>query len=375
MAATLRLPITLLLALLLALTLATASPIPPRVYEVAAPLLAAGDNFSYESMESLNPNLKYDLVLINGQMKAVVELSNASGSAWKTRILDDSAEIERLLAAHFSAIRRSGQAQELLESAHAQMRTFRTRRADGNESMCKRYVGIDRNPCDSFATCQYACYSVTSLCYPVVIGAGRDFVNAIWQFSNQSHAMDAALADEERQYEALKQNFSLDGLTRYQHTLRAIETGSADGPNTPLALTYGFCPPPAYNVSAAQAADEAAGQAIWLHEPVERVDYLANWMSQYAKIYEPKPTVLANSARPAADGGAPIKTGAGTEKSPNQIAAAMTGDAKLPSDAPGGSTAPAGGMPIPSSSLGMVLAALLVGLSLAIIRWRQMGKK
>jgi hypothetical protein len=119
---------------------------------------------------------------------------------------------------------------------------------DRGEAGCRILLGTDRSECGSFETCQVACYSVTSFCQPVALGAGRSFVNEIWAFENNSRALDRAYAGENRAYAAFAKNSSQENALAYLSALNATNAAVEAAAVSPLFYDYSFCFSPDYPI-------------------------------------------------------------------------------------------------------------------------------
>lgn len=116
------------------------------------------------------------------------------------------------------------------------------------EAGCRLLLGTDRTECVSFESCQKACYSVTSFCQPVALGAGRDFVNAIWKFENQSRELGAAYSAEGKAYSAFAKNASEGRALAYLDAIGNASAIAESAAASPLFYDYSFCFSPDYPV-------------------------------------------------------------------------------------------------------------------------------
>ena len=142
----------------------------------------------------------------------------------------------------------SGHAESLLpgfSSIHAAIAGVKDARKKG-EAGCRTLLGTDRTPCVSFESCQRACYSVTSFCQPVALGAGRDFINVMWTFENDSRALDAAYDREGAAYAAFAQNSSELAAQDYIGAIRAVEEAAGKAEQSQLFYGYSYCFEPDY---------------------------------------------------------------------------------------------------------------------------------
>jgi len=119
---------------------------------------------------------------------------------------------------------------------------------DRGEAGCRILLGTDTRECTSFESCQRACYSVTSFCQPVALGAGRAFVSEIWAFENNSHALDAAYSEEEKAYAAFAENASERAARGYLGAINRTFTAAEQAAMNPLFYDYSFCFSPDYPI-------------------------------------------------------------------------------------------------------------------------------
>ena len=114
------------------------------------------------------------------------------------------------------------------------------------ETGCRILLGTDRTPCVSFESCQKACYSVTSFCQPVALGAGRDFIDVMWMFENGSRELGAAYGAESAAYAAFAQNESEGSAAGYVDAIGTAEGAAERAAGSPLFYDYSYCFAPDY---------------------------------------------------------------------------------------------------------------------------------
>ena len=120
--------------------------------------------------------------------------------------------------------------------------------AERGEQGCRILLGTDRTECVSFESCQKACYSVTSFCQPVALGAGRNFVNEIWAFENNSRALKKAYSTEKDAYIAFMANASKETALGYIDAVNDTLSVAERAASSPLFYDYSYCFSPDYPV-------------------------------------------------------------------------------------------------------------------------------
>ena len=131
---------------------------------------------------------------------------------------------------------------------HSGITEIQANRKSG-ESKCRTLIGTDRYGCTSFDSCQLACYSVTSFCQPVALGTGRDFINIIWAFENNTRLLDSAYAREEAAFSILSANASRENFLAYLTTLEELNRQATRASSSQLYDAYSYCFSPDYSLS------------------------------------------------------------------------------------------------------------------------------
>lgn len=201
--------------------------------------------FDYAVVNStLNGSSAY-IVLSSNQVFAVLFPGALQG---KFEPSTDAAEIERALQSYYYSLGHSPDAALGIGEVHAKIRaTERTHKA--GEAACRVLLGTDRFACNSFDSCQKACYSVTSFCLPVALGADRPFINTIWAFENSSIGLDAAYREEEAAYSAWQNNSTAQALGSYLESIGEINRAATAASQSPLYDWYSYCFRPDYSLS------------------------------------------------------------------------------------------------------------------------------
>src|SRR3989338_191864 len=157
----------------------------------------------------------------NGSAYAIVSggevLSILSGEV-PAAVLTEPAEVEGALSAYYVSLGHSPEAFDSFLSLHDDVAAIRNNRKAG-EAKCRILTGTDRHECTTFEGCQQACYSVTSFCLPVALGSGREFIEIIWAFENNTRALDAAYENEDRRFAALSSARDGDSSLAYLSAL------------------------------------------------------------------------------------------------------------------------------------------------------------
>ena len=225
-----------LISALLLCCLCLAEP-PPFPYGDFVPY-----NMSYSLVGFAHDNQTYQAIMVQQQIYAIL----APGV--RGYLFEPITGLEALKAPLYSYYLAQGyspDAVQQLSAVHAGIDSIRSARKPG-EGKCRTLLGTDRLPCDSFQDCLQACYSVTSFCQPVALGAGRDFVDVMWQFENDSKLLDQAYADESAAYGQI--SASQSGPAGYLHSLEQINRISTRASGNPLFYGYSYCFEPDYSM-------------------------------------------------------------------------------------------------------------------------------
>jgi len=145
------------------------------------------------------------------------------------------------------------------EPAHAGIVGIREKYKAG-EATCRILTGTGNSSCTSFTSCQTACYAVTSFCLPIALGSGAPFINAIWDFENDSSSLNLAYAHEEEAYVSLQQSTTRENLENYVASLERIKSAATNASLSPLYDGYSYCFKPDYaldNITSILLAAEA----------------------------------------------------------------------------------------------------------------------
>ena len=197
---------------------------------------------SYSLDSTIFENQTEYIILSGGKIIAVMVPTQSAG---KYSPAKNSDEIGSIMQSYYYSLGYTPQAAEGLSAAHEKILAIQGRRKAG-EQKCRVLIGTDRNSCTDFPSCQVACYSVTSFCEPVALGAGRVFINTIWEFENNSRALDAAYANEDAAYASWSGNRTAQTMASYLSSLDAINRAATQASASPLYDWYSYCFKPDY---------------------------------------------------------------------------------------------------------------------------------
>ncbi|GEM_PF-1407828 len=189
----------------------------------------------------------------------------------------DEGELYPALEAYYLSTGKSAEAANQFPSIHQGILSIADIHRQG-ETKCRVLTGTDRTECTSFETCQKACYSVTSFCLPIALGSGRVFINYIWEFENDSIALDKAYENEKTAYSLLEEDFTSQNMEDYVLSLEEINRAATKASSSPLFYGYSFCFSPDYSLSiitnlqlTAQKAYKSASPFYSLNETAKLV--------------------------------------------------------------------------------------------------------
>jgi len=173
-------------------------------------------------------------------------------------------EIENALTAYYASQNYSPGV--TFEDVHAGIASVSDDYQKG-EDKCRILTGTDRTECKSFEGCQKACYSVTSFCLNIALGSGRAFVDEIWEFENNSIALDSAYLNESTAYAQL-----LDGITHaeavaYLDALMGVNRAATTASKSALYDGYSYCFEPDYALPVITNMQLTAQKRYALSEP------------------------------------------------------------------------------------------------------------
>jgi len=243
-------PMKTLLALTLFIAVATAAG-NTTSYQAGAKLFGyqvvpQGIGFSVENF-TCNGNTAYAIVSYD-EPEAFFTLSGAQGADFPgIRPTIDENAIAEALNCYYAENGHNPNLAENFSKIHMEIAGLQDD-DDRGEAGCRILLGTDTRECTSFESCQRACYSVTSFCQPVALGAGRAFVNEIWAFENSSHALDAAYSEEEEAYAKFAENASNERALGYLGAINGTFAAAEQAAMSPLFYDYSFCFSPDYPI-------------------------------------------------------------------------------------------------------------------------------
>lgn len=117
------------------------------------------------------------------------------------------------------------------------------------EYECRAYIGIDRFECIDYETCWRACY--TPVCQQMKIGAGKTFLELLWDFSNLTSSIDSNLSAFNQTLSSLSELTSLGELDELITFVDNIKNSSVRINNNDLfnPMAMGFCQVVGYNLT------------------------------------------------------------------------------------------------------------------------------
>lgn len=174
-----------------------------------------------------------------------------SASDGKVRMLTEKQEIQNALVGYYATL---GITQEDLK-VEQEYKNELLKLVDlynatrEKEYECRAYIGIDRFECVDYETCWRACY--TPVCQQMKIGAGRKFLDLIWDFSNLTNSIDSNLSAFKQKLSSLSQLTSLDELDELLKLIRNMKNNSVAINNNEIfnPMAMGFCHLVSYNLT------------------------------------------------------------------------------------------------------------------------------
>ncbi len=163
--------------------------------------------------------------------------------------LSEKERISSALYSYYLSLGYSPNATDGFAGVHAGIESIKNVRKAG-ENKCRLLLGTDRGNCTSFDSCQASCYSVTSFCMPMALGTGRQFVDVIWEFENNSRSLDKIYSQEEAAYGSFEQAKSPSTASSYLDSLSELNRAATRASGSPLYTDYSYCFSPQYNLSA-----------------------------------------------------------------------------------------------------------------------------
>ncbi len=203
------------------------------------------DNMSYSIENFTHQGKVHQALLVQSQLYAFLMPHNDS----TLKPVGEIGLIKSLLHSYHLSTGYSPDTVQNLQKVHAGIDNIRNARKEG-EAKCRTLLGTDRLPCESFETCLQACYSVTSFCQPVALGAGRPFINTVWEFENNSRMLDEAYDAEAAAYEEVSKGATYENLKAYLSSIEQINRRATKASSSQLYDSYSYCFSPDYSMPA-----------------------------------------------------------------------------------------------------------------------------
>ena len=159
----------------------------------------------------------------------------------------DNATTLAALRAYYTSVGMNESVMSDYSAVHEGLQSLRTSHYEG-ESKCRVLLGTDRGNCTDFESCLQSCYSVTSFCMVVALGAGKDFVNTAWDFENDSGDLKTAYDNENASYAILAGNVSKRGIEQYLSSVEDLYSSAIDAASSDLFYGYSYCFQPDYSL-------------------------------------------------------------------------------------------------------------------------------
>lgn len=334
--------------------------------------------FKYKKIEASPGNY---FIYSSGKLAGVGEEKNV-GNQTQIIPIDDPEKIMPALSRNIGRGKEDA-AKAALQEAHRKALLFRSAAREG-EAACRVLMGTDRSNCTSMDECQYACYSVTSFCYPIAIGSGKDFIALIWQMENLTKQLDEKMAVENSAYENASKNMTPESLEAYRLALVGINSNAAQVMSN--SLIFWLCPAPDYDFAGLTDARErlsfaAEDYSAYYAITDDAAKYaLFAWESnEFAKLKAEKEAAAKAAANETMQNVANISA-----PEQNQSNVALNETAEITQNASNQTaSAPVQKTALPELPKGTNLIALVVGAlvgaivlgSVAIFAFREMKKK
>ena len=260
-------------------------------------------------------------------------------------VLTEPAEVEGALSAYYVSLGHSPEAFDSFLSLHDDVAAIRNNRKAG-EAKCRILTGTDRHECTTFEGCQQACYSVTSFCLPVALGSGREFIEIIWAFENNTRALDAASENEDRRFAALSSARDGDSSLAYLSALFEVNRAATAASESPLYDGYSYCFQPDYSlpkitVAYLRAKDYLDSFLPFFQLPKRAEEVRQNALSALQRKQEYGLSLALNASLQAQNGtgngtaAGPEQLQDGNVSTPEQESVSSSGEGQVPQPSPG----------------------------------------
>ncbi len=110
---------------------------------------------------------------------------------------------------------------------------------------CRRLLGTDRFPCESFETCRLACFA-TPFCPNFAYGGDPgEFIYVIWAYENNSRNLELAYSGEQEAYALFADSPTQENAGKYLISLSSLNRAATSVASSAL-YGYSFCFLPDY---------------------------------------------------------------------------------------------------------------------------------
>lgn len=214
-------------------------------------------NSSYEIYNFTVQNATLRAILVRGEPYAVV---TGAFPLIGVQAATGQSDLEYYLYHFHLSKGKSPDAIRQLAIVHTGFETIAGKQVAG-ENKCRVLTGTDRHECNDFDSCQKSCYSVTSFCQPIALGAGRPFINTIWEFENNSRDLSLAYKAENESYSLLVKNSSKENAEGYLDAVSELNRAATKAYSNQLYYGYSYCFLPEYSLPVVTALQKLAQQS------------------------------------------------------------------------------------------------------------------
>ncbi|MEM3555973.1 MAG: hypothetical protein QXF56_04615 [Candidatus Micrarchaeia archaeon] len=190
---------------------------------------------------------EYYIINITGEPCFLVSIPHDG----EVRMLTEREEIKNALLGYYETLGITSEDLKIDETYKNQLiqlvESYNSTR--DNEYECRTYIGIDRFECVDYDTCWRACY--TPVCQQVKIGAGKKFLDLIWDFSNLTFSIDSNISAFEEKLSSLSQLKNLSEVDELVQLIRNMKNKSIAVNNNEIfnPMAMGFCHVVDYNLT------------------------------------------------------------------------------------------------------------------------------
>gem|GEM_PF-6835439 len=238
----------------------------------------------------LSQNLSYSQVLLNGSPYYLLFSNQTPIAAFSQQgngivLLRNKAQILPVLLEYYGVQGAQEQAISALTQGHDSIMQFRDAANGQGVRDCRRITGTDAHSCSTYEECRFACYSVTSYCYPIAIGSGRAFIEEIWKFTNNTRDLSGAISEENAAYSIALSGISSQNLTAYVRSFNSASGIANDLENS--VLINWICPSQGFDMVAMSRAGASLSRASLSLRSHEALSAHASEMERFANSSSP----------------------------------------------------------------------------------------